>query len=222
MAQVFSVVVTNYPFGTGTQDVELEANSIRAATTYLAGPTTNYPSESWDYDRRQPIEVSSFTAPESSASNPITATTADFTLVLNNVIPVTQLTSSDFTISNSNASISSISPTSGNAITFTIAVTQPTHSSGTYTVSLNADSISASTGGGGYLQGPANSYTSDAVTYNTRVVATAAWSAVSYCETTNKLSGSLTFSGAAITGIAAEDFEVLNACLLYTSPSPRD
>ena len=61
---------------------------------------------------------------------------------------------------------------------------------------------------------PSSAVDTNAVTIDNRdpFVATAAWSAVSYCRTSNKLQGTLTFSGidsdASVTGISASDFEV--------------
>ena len=52
-------------------------------------------------------------------------------------------------------------------------------------------------------------YTSTSVTFNTRTIASAAWSSVSY--TSGKLQGTITFSGATITGLETGDFEILDS-----------
>ena len=192
----------------GSYKLRLKMGSVRSGGAISENaPATDVDSSIETIDTRPQLGVSSFTAPSGTQ----TGTTADFTLTFDRSVLASELTTADFTGTNG-ASITSIatSPTSGetNSIAYTITVTQPTHSSGTYTISLNANAISASTT---HKAGPTTISTSTSVTYNTRVIATAAWSSVSYCSATNKLSGTLTFSGANITGIEVDDFEVLNS-----------
>ena len=195
----------------GSYKLRLKATSVRSdGSSSNNSPASATSTSDISVDARPQLSVSSFTAPTSSTQTPITTTTANFTLTFDRAVPATELTTSDFTGTNG-ASVTSIatSPVSQTSSSiYTITVTQPAHNSGTYTISISASAISGSTT---YKPGPVSSYQSTSVTYNTRVIATASWSSVSYCPATNKLSGTLTFSGANITGIAATDFEVLDS-----------
>ena len=200
-ATIFDVVVNNPLTASGSYTVTLAANTINAGTSYLAGPTSAYISGSVAYDTRPAVAVSSFTAPSGTQ----TGATASLRLTLDRSIPATELSASDFTGTNG-ASVRSISPTSGNTASYIVTANQPTRNSGTYTISLKADTISATST---YKTGPTNAYASEDVTYNTRVIATAAWSFVAY--TSGKLTATLTFTDANVAGISASDFKVLNA-----------
>ena len=130
---------------------------------------------------------------------------------------------------------------------YNITVNNPSDASGTYTISLNANSISGTTT---YKGGPATSVTSGTVTYDTEDSGiTASWGSITIDSTDRSASSDLTFSEDPGMGFSAPvdiriqkrsgtsptftwttepiidwDVDINNTqtCLLYTSPSPRD
>ena len=131
---------------------------------------------------------------------------------------ITGISASDFNVLNdSNLSqtgwtfdTTPTTATDGTAIT--ISATPPANTNGNFKFRLNITSVRA--GGSTTDNVPDAAVLSAEVAVDNRAVvpptvATAAWSGVSY--TSGKLSGTLTFSGANVTGIAAGDFSVLNA-----------
>ena len=127
---------------------------------------------------------------------------------------VTEVSSSAFEVlNNSNTvqtgwsiTVSSRTATSGTGII--IKATPPSNLSTSYKLRLKATSIRI---GGGALQNtPASAVTSSAVLINT-VPISVAWSNLGYNFSIHKLEATITFTGASIAGIAATDFEILNA-----------
>ena len=157
------------------------------------------------------LAVTSFEAPTSSAGSPITGTTSIFRLIFDRSIADDQLDSDDFSPSISGPVIDSVAPfmsMSDMTATYDVTVINPSGSSGTYTVHLRASAVD---GGTTYKSGPSAQYTSTDVHYDTTpVVSGAAWTNVSFCTTSGKLQGTMTFSNADVEGISASDFEVIN------------
>ena len=113
------------------------------------------------------------------------------------------MTSGDFTLTNG-ATIDSISPTSGNAAAFTITVNNPSNASGSYTVTLNANAVTATNT---YKSGPTAADTSGAVSFDRRVFVTT-WQIPTFSG--NRLTALISFSHSAA-GIESSDFEVINS-----------
>ena len=157
-----------------------------------------------------PRVIANFTTPTAVQRRPSTI----FELTLDRDIPATVLTISDFGTSfavdaTNKAIIASISPTSGNARSYNITVTNPINATGSYTISINANAIPNSSTYRGN-----SAVTSGGVSYDTRPL-TATWGTPSYCSTSNKLSATIRFS-LAVTGIEDSDFRVID----NTSPNP--
>ena len=213
-ASIYDVVANNPTTSSSSYTLTLAADSISASTTYKAGPTSDFTSSTVYYDTRSAITVSSFVAPTSTALAPITASTSTFVLTLGTAIPKTELVTGDFSASITGASISSVTGRGGatTATIFDVVANNPSSGTGSYTISLSANSISSSTT---YLSSPASATTSAAVYYAQPAViptiATASWATPTYCTTSGKLQANLTFAGANVTGIAAADFSVLTS-----------
>ena len=199
-ATTFTITVLQPLNTNGSYSISLNANTIPASTTYQAGPLSAYTSESVTFDTRALIQVTAFTIP----SGIQTSSRVNLTLTLSRSIPASELETTDFSGTNG-SSIRSISPSSGTQNTYTIEVNQPARNSGTYRITLSMNAISAGTD---YGAGPARDYESDLISYNTRVIATAAWSSVQFIS--GRLQGVLIFTGANITGIEPTDFEILD------------
>ena len=105
VANQYNITATSPTNASGTYTVTFNSNTISDGVNYRTGPTFTSISPSIAYDTRYPvITVTSFLAQVQSQSTSI------FQLTLSNVIPSTELTSSDFTISLATATFSSISP----------------------------------------------------------------------------------------------------------------
>ena len=110
-------------------------------------------------------------------------------------VPKTELTTGDFSASIAGASISSVTGRGSDtaATIYDIVANNPSAGSGSYTLSLAANSISAGTG---YRAGPTSAFSSTTVYYDQPIVATASWGTPTYSTTSGKLEATLTFSGA--------------------------
>ena len=192
-------ITVQQPIGTsGRYTISLLEDAINAESGHQGGPSGNYASTLCTFDTRPQLNVSSFTVPVGIQRT----ATSQLVITFNQNIPATQLALSEFTPTNG-ATVTAISPTTGSSTFFTLTVTNPTRNSGFYTISLAMNAVDGTTT---YKQGPPAIVTSNNIAFNTRIIATAAWSSVSF--TGGKLQGVLTFSGANITGISATDFEV--------------
>ena len=204
----------------GSFKLRLKANSVRSH----GSSTGNAPINNIDFrsfysvDNRSELEVTSFTSSSPNQSSPTRNPTSTFTLTLNQSILVSSICStSNFSRSNTSATINSVTPISPSgsganrkASRYTINVTNPTSSSGYYTITLITNTILGSTT---HKRGPAadtdlsdgNDNESQRLYYNTYIRATALWSRESGGT---ELSARLTFSGADITGLGSNDFLV--------------
>ena len=159
-------------------------------------------------DNRPQLIVVSFTAPTTKQRG----TTSRFVLTLSHSIPKTDLDSTDFT-AGASASIASATGTvlGSNSNIFNIIANNPANSSLSYSVTINADSIS---GASTYKAGPLstdNKRTSESVSINT-IPFTATWSGLSYCTTSGKLSANIRFShDVTRASIANSDFQIINS-----------
>ena len=201
----YTITVTHTANTSSDYTITFAANAVGTANTYLQGPTSSVISSTISYDSRERLRVTGSTLPTTTLSNPIRTRTFTGSITFDRSILATQLTSSDFTLGN--GITIAISPTTGSQTTYTLTFTQPSNSSGNYSVSLNQNSIPAGTG---YLAGPLSAYSLGTIFYDTRppVVARATWTNVSY--TGGKLQGTLTFNER-VTGISASDFVILDS-----------
>ena len=209
----YTITVTQPTSDNGTYDLSLDANAISTGTTYLAGPLSGDSNRSItgiQYDTRPRVNVSSF-APELTTDAAEEAATRAFTLTFDRSVPASDLTFADFSsddVTISQASDITISPNMGSQATYTVTVNQPS-GEGSYVITLAMDAIPAVSGS--YLAGPFEPRDSDSANYDTRTVATAAWSADDFDEVDGKLEGTITFTGADVTGIETSDFVVLDS-----------
>ena len=154
----YTVTVNQPNNAGGNYTITLAANAVPAKdNAYKAGPATTS-TASASFERRSAI-TASWTEPTGDQ----TGATAAFTLTFNHSIPATQLSTSDFTVTDDHSI--AISPTTGNASVYTITVTHPSTGTGDYTVSLNADTVDTGTT---YLEGPDNAVTTSTITYDRR------------------------------------------------------
>lgn len=203
----FNIVVRNPTTSRSDYTIQLNANAIAAGTTYNAGPSTAVNSDSIYYDTRRALTPSWETVTETQRT-----VNSTFELTFTTAIPRTgQLSITDFTITNVTGSGVTIASVTGqgtgtNATVFDVAITHPTTSSGSYTIGLNANAISASDN---YLSSPAAAVTSGTITYNT-IGFGATWQATpTYDASTNKISANIQFSHNVAGILAADDFEVV-------------
>ena len=194
--------------------IRVKANQIQFAGLGTDnGPVSATSSGFILIDNRPEVSVSSFTVVTGCAS---TADMRDFTIIFDRSIPATELTSSDF-VGTSNARVTTISPTSGSQTTYTITVTQPVNNTGSYAISLNANSISAGTN---YRSGPVQNDPNreiDCISYDTRRY-TATWGTATYNSILNSFSANITFSHP-VTNPSATAFQLLNQDGSVPNPS---
>ena len=167
-SNTYTISVNNPPDFEGGYPITINTNAIDGSSTYGSGPLSTDPNRTSAivyYDTRTNVSISSFTAP-SETQRGITST---FILEIDRTIPSSDITTSDFTVqSGSGAAINSVSPINelGFGVnSFSIVVTNPENRSGSYTITLNANSIPRNSG---FLPGPVTAQVSDAVTYDTR------------------------------------------------------
>ena len=212
-----TVVIAEPPPNTnGSFKLRLKANSVlsQGRTGNNEAPTANQ-----DWASPRPVNnypkavVESFKAPTEAQRGPTTI----FRLKLKQTVPTSEITRGDFSPPNppNGTSITGVSPvnaSNGRALEYDVTATNPVNKSGYYRISLNADSITANSVLR-YRQGPVWPFYSTLCSFNTIPrVATAIWGAVSYSTTTGKLSTTLTFQVASITGnsMAVEDFQIVD------------
>ena len=144
----------------GTFRLRIKALSVNSGGSMAANaPVTAQSTNTVAVDTRSELSTE-FTEPFGNQINP----TSEFILTLDTAIPAIELTASDFTV-NGGASIASISPIIGSSSTYQIIITNPVNSSGSYTVTLNANAISA---GATYSASPPSAIVSESVSYDTR------------------------------------------------------
>ena len=163
-------VRANPPANTnGNFAIRLKPNSVLTSDNRSVPPTAVASQFSF-IDTIPQLRISSFTAPASSSVNPITTANSVFRLTFNVAISETELTTADFQSLNSDATISSVAAynaSNGTASVFDITVINPISTQGTYEISINTNSVTASST---YKAGPLqfDSRTSSSVTFDTR------------------------------------------------------
>ena len=168
-AHEYDIILNNSETRQGRTWIQFEANSISGATAYSAGPPRAVFRWFDTYDNRVfPLSItsSSFTLPTGTQR----AATSTITLTVPRAIPRTgQLTTTDFSISDSSVTIASVTGQGmeSTATVFDIVVNNPSSSNGTYTITLAANAINA---GSGYAASPSSSVTSSSITYDTRTL----------------------------------------------------
>ena len=204
LASQYSVIVTNPTSANGSYTIIFKKDAIPTGTGYRKGPPANFTSQTVNYNTRPAVAVSSFPAPTGTQ----TGSTSIFSIGLSQVIPVSQLTTSDFSTSDTNATLNAVRPaitgqTSANV--FRVIVNNPTNSSGTYTIIFKRNSIADGTT---YRRGPTANYTSETVTYDTRSsVSVSSFTAPSDIQRTSSTILTLTLSHAVSTSeIGTGDF----------------
>ena len=209
----FNVVITNPTSSSGSYTVTCNMNAISTTDTYLQGPVANVTTPTAiSYDTRPIVNVQSFTTP----SGEQTGATTDLTLTLDRNVLASEITASDFR-SIGGATVTSISPTTGNEDSYTITITNPTGGSGSYTITFREDSIPDGTN---YREGPPGDR-SVTVRYDTRSrTVRTEWTNVRGGGTATvgissaRLTGTITFravTGSQIERLTSDDFEVLDA-----------
>ena len=161
LASAYTIVVTNPTDSRNNYTLSFNRNAVPDGTSYKQGPDPAVAAGILYYDTRTRVTVSSFQAQTGTQSG----TQSTFRLQLNLSVPATEITVSDFTVSNTAATILSVSPTSGNSQDYTITVTNPTNAHGNYTLTLAMNAVADGTG---YLEGPPSAETSTAVAFDTR------------------------------------------------------
>ena len=188
--------------------IRMKANSVM----FDGAPSNNGPavvtaSSSVTIDNRTPIVVAAFTAPVGEQ----TGTDSTFTLEFDRPVPANEVMTADFMPSNSEASISSITPNSGDNTVYSIVASNPL-GSGSNRLTLNANTISAKDNS--YKAGPITDFRSTTAAFSRQPsIATPFWLAVtsSIGHTTGTIRGILTFIGNRVTGVESSDFEVLDS-----------
>ena len=230
----YEIQIGNLPSrSTGSFKIRLKMNSIAAGTGYERGPED-------DLDTMQINFITgsaSATADWSNVSYTDGKLQGDITFggVTGNITSVQA--DRDFEVLNDSDIVQSTGPngwqfealdssTIAVNTAVTIAVTPPAGTNGDFKLKIKTTSVRSD--GATVDNAPISSSNltdtriSPSISVDNRVftVATAEWSNENGGRT---LTGRLTFrGGVTITNIASTDFAVVNACLLYTSPSPRD
>ena len=207
----YNVNLINPTESNGTYTIDLNANAVTATTginSYKAGPISAHTSGTVTYDTRAALTAEFLNVPSAT----VTAFTTTFTIRFSKEISAAELGVNDLSVNPtgvSGISIDSISPLTGTARNYTITISHPTNSTGSYTVTLAQNSIPSETN---YLSGPPTALTTSSISIQTGPgIATAAWSNVSFCKGTERIYGTLTFSGYNVTGIESGDFEIINS-----------
>ena len=144
----------------GTFRLRIKAQSVNSGGSMAPNaPTAAQSTNTVPVDTRSELSTE-FTEPFGNQINP----TSEFILTVGTSIPAIEISASDFTVSGG-ASIASISPLIGSSSTYQIIITNPVNSSGSYTVTLNANAISA---GSTYSASPPSAIVSESVSYDTR------------------------------------------------------
>ena len=202
----FTVVINNPTNSTGNYTLQLNANAIAGTTTYNTGPTSNTNAiNAVYYDTRRAL-----TATWQTVTQTQTTLTSEYTLTLSRAIPRTgQLSTTDFSVSNSAVSVTSVSGQGTGATTrfFDVEITHPTNSSGSYMVTLDQDAIASANS---YLSSPAMDTDSGSINFETRAFGGTWQAAPVHNADTGRISANIRFSHR-VDGIAAADFEVVPA-----------
>lgn len=198
-ASTYTITTSNPDRSTGSYVLTFNANSIPESNTYRAGPATAS-TVTIAYDTRIALLVTDFDAPLNTTTGSST-----FDLTFNTAIDATELTSTDFTTSIAGTGAITVSPSTGTASSFDITVINPSTGTGTYYLTLAADSIPAGTA---HLEGPDTAQNSSAVSYDPRAALTAQFG--TWANNVIRL----TFSAAIpVTQLTANDFLITTGSL---------
>ena len=216
----FTITITTPTSGNGNINVTLNANSVTGSTSRLSGPPASSRTRSTgNISYNRPVLV----APAADWSNlpASSVSAATFSLRLTFTEAVSGLTSSDFSVTPSGASISRI-VTSNNSV-YTIIVTTISNSSGNINVTLNANTV---TGSLSNLTGPTSTLSTGNIAFDTRgavaTAPTATWSGHPVGAVTSaSFTLALTFSEA-VNGLGVDDFSETPSGTDVTSVTTSD